>query len=65
MIFPWNPKMGQKWTKKQLDFIMEEKHKCMILNKVDIITSVKYEKYIRYVIEHYGRDFFKKIKKHS
>ena len=44
---------------------MEEKHKCMIFNKVDIITSVKYEKYIKYVIEHYGRDFFKKIKKHS
>lgn len=65
MIFPWNPRIGHKWTKKQLDFIMEEKHKCMIFNKVDIITSVKYEKYIKYVIEHYGKDFFKKIKKHS
>lgn len=65
MIFPWNPKIGQKLTKKQLDSIMEEKHRCMILNKVDIITSVKYEKYIKYVIEHYGKDFFEKIKKHS
>ena len=38
----------------------EAKHQCMITNKVKILKSADYEKYLKYVDEKYGKDFLTK-----
>lgn len=41
----------------------EAKYECAIKNNVVIITGDEYNRYINYVLEKYGNDFFKRYKK--
>ena len=43
----------------------EAKHQCMLENKVKIITSSEYQKFLDFVDEKYGKNYLDSFKKNK